>query len=220
MIRFAAAALVAASLLAPVAVRAEAPPPSAEKAAEAKLPSEAQDLDAVQAYLKNITTLRAKFMQTAPNRAVTSGTMSLQKPGRLRFEYLPPSPILVVSDGKVITLIDYDLKQVTRWPINDTPLRPLVRTDFMFGQDVEVLGIRRNAKSINVAITDPKKRDEGSMLLTFSRNPLTLKEWEVIDERGGSTLVQLEDLQTNVQLDKTLWEWRDPRPKRTGPPTK
>lgn len=223
MIRYAATAIVAAGLLAaPSFTQAEetAPRQAAGKPSDAGLPSEAQDLAAVQAYLKNITSLRAKFMQTAPNRAVSSGVMSLQKPGRLRFEYLPPSPILVVSDGKVITLIDYDLKQVTRWPINDTPLRPLVRTDFMFGQDVEVLGIRRNAKQIEVAITDPKKRDEGSMLLTFTRNPLTLKEWEVIDERGGSTLVQLEDLQTNIPLDKTLWQWKDPRPKRVGPPTK
>jgi outer membrane lipoprotein-sorting protein len=223
MIRYAATAIVAAGLLAAPSFAQtgeSAPRDSAAKPSDAGLPSEAQDLAAVQTYLKNIATLRAKFMQTAPNRAVSSGVMSLEKPGKLRFEYLPPSPILVVSDGKVITLIDYDLKQVTRWPINDTPLRPLVRTDFMFGQDVEVLGIRRNAKQIEVAITDPKKRDEGSMLLTFSRNPLILKQWEVIDERGGSTLIQLEDLQTNIPLDKTLWQWKDPRPKRVGPPTK
>ncbi|MGE0665255.1 MAG: outer membrane lipoprotein carrier protein LolA [Sphingomonadales bacterium] len=217
MIRFAASVLVALGLLASSAVSvAEIPRKAAEKLAT----TEAQDLAAVQAYLKGIKSLRARFQQVAPNGQVSAGTMSLQKPGRLRFEYAPPSPILVVSDGTVITLIDYDLKQVTRWPINDTPLRPLVRTDFMFGEDVEVLGIRRDAQWINVAITDPKKRDEGSMMLTFSRNPLTLTEWQVIDQRKQMTIVTLDDLETNVSLDKGLWSWKDPRPKRSGPPTK
>ncbi|MEN3975315.1 outer membrane lipoprotein carrier protein LolA [Emcibacter sp. SYSU 3D8] len=212
------ASIFAAVLLASAAPAGAAPAP--REAAE-KLPTtEAQDLAAVQSYLKGITTLRARFQQVAPNRQVSAGTMSLQKPGKLRFEYTPPTPILVVSDGTVITLIDYDLKQVTRWPINDTPLRPLVRSDFMFGEDVEVLGIKRNAQWINVAISDPKKRDEGSMLLTFSRNPLTLTEWQVLDERGQTTIVTLDDLQTNVPLEKSLWSWKDPRPKRRGPPTK
>jgi outer membrane lipoprotein-sorting protein len=218
MIRYAASLAVALGLLAPVGSTLAAP---VSKTVEEKLSTtEAQDLAAVQAYLKNITSLRARFSQIAPNRQVSSGTMSLQKPGKLRFEYAPPSPILVVSDGTVITLIDYELKQVTRWPINDTPLKPLVRSDFIFGQDVEVLGMRRNAQWINVAITDPKKRDEGSMLLTFARNPLKLTEWEVIDERGASTIVALDDLQTNVKLESSLWQWKDPRPKRGGPPTK
>lgn len=218
MIRYAASLAVALGLLAPIGSVHAAP---VSKAVEEKLgTTEAQDLAAVQAYLKNITSLRARFSQIAPNRQVSSGTMSLQKPGKLRFQYAPPSPILVVSDGTVITLIDYELKQVTRWPINDTPLKPLVRSDFMFGQDVEVLGMRRNAQWINVAITDPKKRDEGSMLLTFARNPLKLTEWEVIDERGASTIVALDDLQTNIKLEPSLWQWKDPRPKRGGPPTK
>ena len=212
------ASILAATLLASAAPARAAPAP--REAAETLSTTEAQDLAAVQSYLKSITSLRARFQQVAPNRQVSAGTMSLLKPGRLRFEYTPPTPILVVSDGTVITLIDYELKQVTRWPINDTPLRPLVRSDFMFGEDVEVLGIRRNAQWINVAITDPKKRDEGSMLLTFSRNPLTLTEWQVLDERGQTTIVTLDALQTNVALDKSLWTWKDPRPKRGGPATK
>ena len=217
MMRSTASVLIALGLLAAsVPAAAEIPRKAAEKLAT----TEAQDLAAVQAYLKGIKSFRARFQQVAPNGQVSAGIMSLQKPGRLRFEYSPPSPILVVSDGTVITLVDYDLKQVTRWPINDTPLRPLVRTDFMFGEDVEVLGIKRNDQWINVAITDPKKRDEGSMVLTFTRNPLKLTEWQVLDQRKQMTIVTLDELQTNMSLDKSLWTWRDPRPKRGGPPTK
>jgi outer membrane lipoprotein-sorting protein len=215
MIRHVLAALTMLALPAAAPSAVAAPPAPA-----ALSTSEAQDMAAVQAYLRNLTSLRARFHQIAPNNQVSSGTLSLEKPGKLRFEYEPPSPLLVVADGKVITLVDYDLKQVTRWPINDTPLRALVRSDLIFGEDIQVLGMRRNAETISVAVTDPKKREEGSMLLTFTREPLRLSQWEVVDERGTATVVALDDLRTNVKLDKSLWQFRDPRPKRTGPPTK
>jgi outer membrane lipoprotein-sorting protein len=182
--------------------------------------AEKQDIQAVQAYLRNIRSLKADFTQIAPNRQVSTGTLSLEKPGKLRFDYDDPSPLLVVSDGTVITLVDYDLRQVTRWPINDTPLKPLVRSNFMFGDDVVVVAMKRNDAWINVAIANPKKRDEGSMLLKFSRNPLKLTEWEVVDERGATTIVSLENLKTNLGLDDALWDFDDPRPQRTGPRTK
>ncbi|MEN3952284.1 outer membrane lipoprotein carrier protein LolA [Iodidimonas sp. SYSU 1G8] len=220
MIRHAVSALALMGLVAGAAVTTAVAAPPAKTAAPALSTTEAQDMAAVQAYLKNIKSLRARFNQVAPNMAVSSGTLSLEKPGKLRFEYEPPSPLLVVADGKIITLVDYDLKQVTRWPINDTPLRALVRSDIIFGQDVQVLRMRRNADRINVAIVDPKKRDEGTMMLTFSRNPLKLTEWEVVDERGASTIVALDDLETNVDLSKSLWSFKDPRPQRGGPPTK
>lgn len=210
--------LVLAALILAAAPGHAAPPPEAPVAKPSA--ADAKDLEKVQTYLKNIRTLQARFQQVAPNGQVSTGTMSLEKPGKLRFQYAPPSPLLVVADGKVITLIDYELRQVTRWPINDTPLRPLVRSDFIFGEDVEVLGIRQNEQWINVAITNPKKRDEGSMMLTFTRDPLRLTEWQVLDEKGAMTIVSLDDLRTNIALDKTLWQWKDPRPRRVGPGTK
>ncbi|MBI1180385.1 MAG: hypothetical protein GC201_07485 [Alphaproteobacteria bacterium] len=226
MIRTVSTTAAVLGLLLAGGLAAEASAPEALTAAPAKGDdagldtTQAQDVAAVQAYLKSIKSLRADFTQIAPNHQVSTGTLSLEKPGKLRFDYDPPSPILVVSDGTVITLVDYDLRQVTRWPINDTPLRALVRTNFAFGQDVDVLAVKRNEQWINVAIADPKKHDEGSMRLTFSRHPLKLTEWEVIDERGAATIVSLNNLKTNVKLGDSLWDFKDPRPQRHGPPTK
>ena len=176
--------------------------------------TEAEDLEQIRTYLNGIQTLRARFQQVAPNQYVSTGVMSLQKPGKLRFEYEPPSPLLVVSNGSAITLVDYDLKQVTRWPINDTPLRPLVRTNLVFDEDVELIDIERTGRWVRIGVVDPKNRDEGSMRLTFSREPFELRQWDVVDARGQITVVALDDLEKNIELDKKLWKWKDPRPVR------
>ena len=176
------------------------------------------ELARIRDYLDGITTLRASFQQIAPNQGVTRGTLSLEKPGRLRFEYDPPTPLLVVSDGTVITLIDYDLRSVTRWPINDTPLRPLVRTDLVFGDDVEVVDLAVDDQWSRLTIIDPRNRDEGTMTLTFSRAPFELQQWTVEDARGAPTIVALADLEKNIALDKKLWDWDDPRPRRRNFP--
>ena len=202
------------------------PPPAlqenaaADEAAFNATLDEAVELARIQDYLAGIQTLRARFQQIAPNQAVTSGTLSLEKPGRLRFEYEPPTPLLVVSDGTVITLVDYDLRSVTRWPINDTPLRPLVRTDLVFGDDVEVVDLAVDERWSRLTIVDPENRDEGTMTLTFSRAPFALEQWTVEDGSGAPTIVALDDLETNVALDNDLWKWDDPRPQRRRLPGK
>ena len=220
--------LSALTLMAPAAADDALPVPPVTNTESVSVPGplaaavfdEEAELARIRDYLTGIQTLRADFRQIAPNQVVTSGTLSLEKPGRLRFEYEPSTPLLIVSDGTVITLIDYDLRQVTRWPINDTPLRPLVRTNLVFGDDVEVLNLTTDDRWSRLTIVDPDNRDEGTMTLTFSREPFELQQWTVEDTRGAPTIVTLDNLQKNVALEKSLWDWDDPRPKRRRLPGK
>lgn len=223
-----ATGLSALTLMAPAAADDALPVPPVTNTESVSAPGplaeavfdEEAELARIRDYLTGIQTLRADFRQIAPNQVVTSGTLSLEKPGRLRFEYEPSTPLLIVSDGTVITLIDYDLRQVTRWPINDTPLRPLVRTNLVFGDDVEVLNLTTDDRWSRLTIVDPDNRDEGTMTLTFSREPFELQQWTVEDTRGAPTIVTLDNLQKNVALEKSLWDWDDPRPKRRRLPGK
>ncbi len=216
MIRIKIIILGLAAALFPALAGADTPPMSAVWTSPdgPATTSEEADLAQIEAYMSAITTLRARFHQTAPNRYVSTGTLSLEKPGKLRFEYEPPSPLLVVSNGSAITLVDYDLKQVTRWPINDTPLRPLVRAQLAFGEDVEIVDLERSDKWIRVSVVDPKNRDEGTMRLVFEREPFELSQWEVVDGRGQVTIVALDNLEKNVELEDKLWKFKDPRPVR------
>jgi len=177
-------------------------------------------LEEVEAYLQSLGNFQAQFMQIAPHGNVSNGTFSLKRPGRLRFEYDPPNPLLVVSDGKVISLVDYDLKQVTKWPIKRTPLRPLVRSGEIFGEDVTISHFVERGQQIIVRIAEDAEEEDGAMELVFNKNPLRLVRWEVIDPRGRRTIVVLNNLQTDVVLEDALWDFKDPRPRRGRPPSK
>jgi len=177
-------------------------------------------LEEIEAYLQGLTNLQAQFILVGPNYRTSHGTFSLSKPGRLRFDYDPPDQMLVVSDGKTISLVDYELRQVTRWPIKKTPLRPLVRSGEVFGEDVTITRVLYYKKQIRVSIAEAGDEDEGEMELIFGRNPLRLDGWEVIDGRGKRTIIALNDLRTDITLDSKLWTFDDPRPKRRRLPGK
>jgi len=196
------------------------PETSADPDAEVKSLGPSVALAEIETYLQSLTSVQAKFILIAPNYRASHGTFSLKKPGRLRFDYDPPDSMLVVSDGKVLSLVDYDLRQVTRWPIKKTPLRPLVRSGEVFGEDVTVSRLIERGQQIRVTLAEAGDEDEGAMELVFARNPLRLEGWEIVDKRGQRTIIVLSNLQTNVPLEDALWTFDDPRPRRSRLPGK
>ncbi len=177
-----------------------------------------EDIAAAETYMSSLITMQADFVQIAPNRTTSFGILSLEKPGHLRFEYTPPSPLLIVSDGKVLTLVDRELKQVTRWPVKDTPLGPLVRSGTVFDDDVDILDVTRHGEQLRVTISKAGKGEDGTMELVFSRSPMKLLGWEIIDGQGSRTIIALSDLVTGLALDRELWTFDDPRPNRRRRP--
>ena len=175
-------------------------------------------LQEIEAYLQSLTQIQARFILIGPDYRTSHGTFSLSKPGRIRFEYDPPDELLIVSDGKIISLVDYDLRQVTRWPIKKTPLHALVRSGEVFGEDVTVTRMVQQGDQIRVSMAEAGDEDEGTMELVFSQFPLRLDGWEIIDGRNSRTIIVLEDLQTDVDLADSLWTFKDPRPKRKTRP--
>ncbi len=104
-----AAPLSAAAFIAPSAVSAQA----------------ANPLSQVSAHLKAVDTMTADFSQTGRNGSL-SGVLTMKRPGKVRFQYANGVPLLVVGDGKALTMIDYKVKQVSRWPIGNSPLSVLL----------------------------------------------------------------------------------------------
>ena len=108
--------LLASTLLAGRAVPAHAALTAADQA----------DVGRAEQYLNAITTLQAKFLQIGPRGEIAEGVFYLARPGKLRFEYNPPAPALIVADGFRLVFYDRDLDQVTAWPVGATPLAPLL----------------------------------------------------------------------------------------------
>lgn len=212
------AASLAASLAGgPFAAAAQEPAPD-DLETRAIAPAPVRDsLSAVEEYLRSIDTLKADFVQQSPDGSVATGVLSLDRPGRLRFEYTDETPLLLVSDGDVLTFVDYSVGQVTRWPIEDTALGLLVADRIDLDDSDAVVGAGPAEENIvSVTAKDPDRPEQGHLTLFFEHGAtldedMALLGWEVVDGQGYLTRIRLTDTRTNVALDSGLWEFKDPR---------
>lgn len=168
-------------------------------------------LEVVEAYLNNVRSLRARFIQIAPDGSVARGQFYLRRPGRLRFEYDPPVPILIVGDGFLLHYQDKELGQVNEWPIFDTPIGSLSRDEVGFGKDLVVTEVTRVEGRTTVTVVRRDDPGEGSLTLYFASNPTQLVQWRVKDAQGQVTTVALEDLEVNVAISAKLFVWEPPK---------
>ncbi len=182
-------------------------------------PAQREALDKIETYLNDIRSMHARFVQFDEAGGVVAGDFYLRRPGQLRFEYTPPSPILIVATGRTLVFFDAELDQVTYLPLSATPLAFLVADQFSFThKDIEVTGIQRDPGVISVAIVDPDNPGEGEVTLVFSDAPLTLRQWRVVDAQGKKTTVALSEIRTNLALDNALFRFVDPNPFRNTDP--
>jgi outer membrane lipoprotein-sorting protein len=193
-----------AALSAGGAARAALPPPDAEA------------IDAVQQYLNGVHTLEAAFQQVAPNGAISTGKVYLQRPGKLRFDYDPPSQILIVATDWRLIYWDGSIDQENVIPIAKTPLGFLLDEHISLSGDVTVTDVSFPPEEIAIAVIRTAAADQGHVVLVFGKRPMELRRWTVTDAQGLTTQILLSDLQTNLPLDPELFHWRDP--KLFGPP--
>lgn len=170
-----------------------------------------RDLARISNYLNGITTLEGDFVQVGPDGQLSEGQFYLRRPGRLRFEYEPPNPALVVADGFWVGVYDTRMNTLDRYPLGNTPLELLLRERVDLRAEGAVQSIERGEGVIRVKAIEPDKPDRGSITMIFADNPLELRQWVVVDSQGLTTTVALSEMRTNVQLDPNLFFIEDPQ---------
>jgi outer membrane lipoprotein-sorting protein len=179
--------------------------------------AQSTDMAQVQSWLQGTSTLVADFRQTAPNGKISTGKMSLARPGNIRFEYEPSVPVLIVAKGGWLSMIDYGVAQVQRYPIKDTPLSVLLDPQ----SDVTKLGrvVAGPTGMLVIEARDAKRPQFGTLTLYFARQPagapggLGLSGWIIVDGQGNRTSIQLSNVRANIPVPASAFTWRDPRPK-------
>jgi outer membrane lipoprotein-sorting protein len=192
--------LGAALLLTPLAGFAAAPTPA---------PLTQQDtleLQRIAAYLNGIRTLKARFQQYASN-GISTGEVWVARPGRMRFEYEAPASITLLADSESVYYFDKGLGQTSKYELRSTPAWFFLKDPINFGADVVVTRFEHAGGLIRVTVVESSRPDAGSLTLVLTENPLTLRQWTVIDQQGKSTTVNLSDLQFGVALDPSLFQY-------------
>lgn len=178
--------------------------------------STASDLSAVQAHLRAVDSMTASFVQTDRKNQSLTGTLTLKRPGKIRFQYQRGVPMLVVSDGKALTMIDYEVKQVQRWPISNSPLGALLNPDMdltKYGRVIQT----GDPRVLSVEVRDPKRPEYGIITMVFIREAsapagLKLSGWVATDAQNKRTAIKLRDQRFNVPVAANAFAWTDPRP--------
>jgi outer membrane lipoprotein-sorting protein len=155
-------------------------------------------------------------VQTNAKGQSVSGTLQLKKPGKVRFQYEKGVPLLVVGDGKALIMIDYSVKQVSRWPIGNTPLSLLLDPNKDIGSFAKLIP-SGSADEILLTGHDAKHREYGSITVGFHRSAaapagLMLEGWTVLDAQSNRTTVRLTNVRFNGAIDESAFRWTDPRP--------
>ncbi len=178
------------------------------------------DLGAVTSHLQGVNTMTAAFTQTDRAGKVLAGTLTLKRPGKIRFQYQKGVPMLIVGDGKALTFIDYQVAQVQRWPIGSTPLGILIDPAKNMARFAKLVPTR-DPSVVIVEARDPKRPDYGMLTLAFTRRAgspggLMLQGWVSLDPQGNRTTIRLTNQQFNMAVSDQAFKWSDPRPKTRG----
>lgn len=199
--------LAAPLLLATPALAQRAPAPPAAALSD----RDRADLARVEAYLNSLTTLRARFLQIAQSGAAAEGTAWIWRPGRMRFEYDPPDPMLLVADAGQFLMYDRELRAPTTLLVSQTPLSILLRREVKLSGDVTVTGIERSGGFLRVSMYRTSEPGEGSLTLVFNPDPLELRQWAVFDAQRRETRVSLFRIETGLRFPAGLFQFNDPR---------
>lgn len=180
-----------------------------------------EDLQRVQKHVRAITTLAAGFTQTSPNGQVQTGRLLWKQPGHIRFDYGRSAPMLIVADGRSLYLVDYEVSQVQRWPIRNSPLGALLdpKRDLVRYGTVLPTG---DPRVLSVNVRDPARPEFGVINLVFKRDPtapagIELYGWVAKDAQGNRTTIRLTDHRYGAAIADSAFKWRDPRPNQRGP---
>jgi len=191
--------LVALGLLSPLAAYAQTSP------------QDRADLARVETYLNGVRNLHSRFQQVAPNGGASEGQAWLSRPGRLRFQYDPPSPFLLVGGSGLLVFHDAKLKQTSNIPLDSTPLGILLQDNLRLSGAVTVTRVARAPGQLQVSLVRTRTPQDGTLTLIFADQPLALRQWTVLDAQRQETRVTLYNVEMGGAFDPKLFQFIDPK---------
>jgi outer membrane lipoprotein-sorting protein len=163
-------------------------------------------VDRVSLYLSTIQTLVGNFVQVGPDGRKTEGKFYISKPGRVRFEYDPPSPIEVVADGSSVVVHDRRLDTKDLYPLSQTPLRFLLADRIDLWNDTKVVSVGADEKYVTVSIEERTLIiGTSKLMMMFNAKDFQLLQWTVTDPQGYETTVGVYNLDMKQKPDPNMF---------------
>ncbi len=169
-------------------------------------PEQEQAIDGISNYLNSFKSMQGEFTQVSPKGNLSRGVFYIAKPGKMRFEYAPPNPFLIVSDGTWLTVKNVKKEKGDQFPLSQTPLRLVLAKKVDILKDTKILDFQNQDGILSVTLEDKKNTlGSGQLTLVFDQTRNALQQWVVIDGKGRRTTVTLENIVAGVEADPKLF---------------
>jgi len=167
-------------------------------------------LERINAYFNNITNLQGSFDQVDATNKRSTGRFYVQRPGKIRFDYAPPSGLRIVADGSSLAIEDADLRTVEKYPIQSTPFRLLLSESVDLARDARIAGVESQEGTLSISLEDKSGDAAGSIRLVFdSGAELQLKQWMITDAQGLTTRVTVNDVVSGRKVAADFFTAKD-----------
>lgn len=167
---------------------------------------QAASIDAISTYINSFKTIQGEFSQISPKGNLSRGVFYIQKPGKMRFEYAPPNPFLIVADGRWLTIKNVKKEKGDQFPLSQTPLRLVLGNNVDILKDTNILDFSEQDGITAVTLEDKESTlGNGKLTLVFDKTRNILQQWVVIDGKGRRTTVTLENIVEGVKPDPKLF---------------
>ena len=164
-----------------------------------------------EAYLNSIKTLKARFLQVNPDGTNHEGDIYVSRPGRMRLVYDPPTPMLMVADGKFLIYVDTQMNDASHIDLGDTPAGLLLKENLSFTDPgVKLLGVKLGAGTVEITAAMSKDSAAGKLTLVFSDGPFELRQWRVVDAQNKEVVITLYEAKLGGTFDKDLFRYEKP----------
>jgi outer membrane lipoprotein-sorting protein len=187
---------------------------AAVEAAQAATPligsEQTKAVERINAYFNSITNLQGGFEQVDATNKRSTGRFYVQRPGKIRFDYAPPSGLRIVADGSSLAIEDAELKTVEKYPIQSTPFRLLLSEAVDLGRDARIVGVESQEGTLAISLEDKSGDAAGSIRLLFDSAPeLQLKQWMITDAQGLTTQVTVTDVVSGRKVAADFFTAKD-----------
>ncbi len=159
----------------------------------------------ITSYINGFTTLQGEFTQVSPKGKMSKGIFYISKPGKMRFEYAPPNPFLIVADGTWLTVKNRKKEKGDQYPLSETPLRLVLNQDVDLIQDTNILAYEEADGLATITVEDKDALMGGKLVLVFDRKRKALQQWIVVDSKGRQTTVSLENIVAGIDPNPQLF---------------
>ena len=178
-------------------------------AVSAPLAAAAQQLslNEISGYLNQLRTAKGDFTQINDDGSISTGTIYIKRPGKVRFEYNAPDSGLVVAGANTVVIYDKKSNQPAEtYPLARTPLSIILAENVNLGRAKMVTGHSYDGTATTVTAQDPANPQYGNIRMKFTGNPGQLRQWIINDGNGSATTVVLGDMQVGGNISNSLFD--------------